>query len=190
MDDSVLEAAASPRLQRLHIRRCRAITDRGVAAVATAAGAALADLSLAETPATAAALDVLAAHCPGLTALHLRQCTRVKDEAPLIAIAQHGALRRLDVSLVPAAGGALLLELAASCARTLESLDMSFCRGVAPNALGHMLDACAGLREVRVFGCSQLTRAALRGHCNVEVEVRGEPTLEGGARPQAVPATA
>lgn len=190
MDDTVLEAVATPRLQLLHVRRCRGITDRGIAAVATAAGAALTDLSLSETPVSGAALEMLALQCPVLSSLQLRQCTRVKADAPLLAIAQNGGLRRLDVGLVPAATGALLLELAASCARTLEALDLSFCRAVPANALGHLLDACGELRELWVFGCSQLSRAALRGHSNTVVDVCGEPTLDGSARAPAVPVRA
>ena len=184
VDDPVLEAVATQRLQVLHVRRCRSITNSGVAAVAAAAGAALADVSLSETPASAAALDVLAVHCPSLTSLQLRQCTRIKDEAALVALAQCGQLRRLDVSAVPAVTGALLLELAASCSRSLESLDVSFCRGVPANTVGHLLDACSELRQLQVYGCSQLTKAALRGHSNAAVDVLGEPTLDGGMHAQ------
>eukprot|EP00892_Ulva_mutabilis_P010838 jgi/Ulvmu1/8126/UM040_0021.1 len=185
VDDAVLEAAATPQLAVLHVRRCRRITDGGIA-TAAAAATALTDLALSETAASAASLSVLSAACPALAALQLRQCMRVKDEAALVAIAQQGVLRRLDVSTVPAVSGALLLELAAMCSKTLEELDLSFCRGVPANAVGHLLDACSALRVLQVFGCSQLTKAALRGHSNVAVDVCGEPTLEGGMHAQPV----
>lgn len=186
----MLRAVATKRLTTLHVRRCRSITDQGVAAVATAAAAGLSDLCLSETLVTAAAFEMLALQCPMLAALRLRQCTRIKDEAPLLAIAQNGQLRHLDISLVPCVSGALMLELAASCARTLVGLDLSFCRSVPANAVGYLLDACKELEDLTVFGCSQLSRAALRGHVNTLVTVCGEPTLDGGATAPTVPVKA
>jgi hypothetical protein len=103
---------------------------------------------------------------------------RLKSEDALLAIAQNGMLQRLDVSVCKAVSGRLLVELAASCARTLLELDISFCRGVQGPAVGHLLDSCRGLESLRVFGCSQLPRAALQGHSNARARIEGEPTYQ------------
>lgn len=187
--DNVLSALASPSLQVLHARRCRNITDMGISTVATTA-TALTDVDLAETPITSGCIEHLASQCLSLHTLCVRQCKKVKNEAPLISIAHNGSLRSLDVGLMDVVTSALLVELAESCNRTLDSLSLDFCRNVPPQAVGVLLDACLELHCLRVFGCSQLTKAALRGHRNERVVVHGEPTFDAGtdARPvDAVP---
>jgi DNA repair protein RAD7 len=179
VDDAVLQAVASPHLRALHVRRCSCISDAGVAAVATQATRSLKQLALSETPVTSAALEQVAVHCPELELLSMRKCMRVKDAAALIAIAQNGKLQSLDVAMNRVATGALAVELAASCAASLRTLDISFCRLVEPETVGYLLDSCQGLEDLKVFGCSQLTRACLRGHTNEKVRVWGEPTFEG-----------
>jgi hypothetical protein len=189
VDDAVLAAAATPRLQVLHVRRCRGVTDEAIGALAQVATGALQDLALSETLITSAALDMVALHCVGLHSLHVRQCWRVKSEAPLVAIAHNGALCELDASFLDVVTHALLLELAASCARPLRRLALNFCRNIPASALGATLDACTDLTRLEVFGCSQLTRAALLGHCNDSVVVHGEPTLDAatGAAAEILP---
>lgn len=179
--DAVLSALATPRLQVLHASRCRNITDEGVAAIATVATDALTDINLAETTITSAALDMLACHCSCIHTLCVRQCKKIKSESALIAIAQNGQLRKLDVGFLDVATSALFLELASSCSDSLISLSLNFCRNVPPLAVGAAVDACKELEYLNVFGCSQLTKAALRGHRNDRVVVHGEPSFEGGS---------
>ena len=42
---------------------------------------------------------------------------------------------------------------------TLEELDVSWCRGVSGAWLGVLTDACANLRSVTLFGCTQVCPA-------------------------------
>jgi hypothetical protein len=123
-------------------------------------------------------LAALAQQCVSLHTLRLRKCGKLRGEEALLAVAQNGVLRRLDVSLNRGVSGRLLLELAAFCASTLSELDVSFCRAVQPEAFGFLLDKCNRLTEVRVFGCSQLTRACAYGHANENVLVVGTPTFK------------
>jgi hypothetical protein len=179
-------AAARPCLAELHVCRCSAITDGGLDALC-AASTSLSALSLAMTTISDAGLASVAMHCPHVRDLNVRKCVKLTAEATLVAVAQNGMLRRVDVSLCKAVSGVLLLEIAAHCSATLEELDVSFCRQVPAAALGHLLDECSMLQELRVFGCSQLTRAAVHGHCNERVRVIGAPTFEadkklGGTR--------
>lgn len=190
VSDAVLSAVATSRLQVLHVPRCRNVTDEGVAAVAIQSQGALVDVNLAETPITSAALEALACYCTCMRSLCVRQCKKVKSESALIAIAKNGHLCNLDVGFSDVVTSALLLELASSCSRTLVSLSLSFCRNVQPLAVGTALDACQELAGLNVFGCSQLSKAALRGHRNDRVVVHGEPSFEGGVGAPAGPEAA
>ena len=176
VDDAVL-AACPASVRELRVSRCAAITDAGLAAFVERASS-LASLDASATAITEVTLAQLARACPALHTLRLRKCGKLRSEVPLVAIAQNGALRRLDVSLCRSITGALLLELAASCGGTLAEVDISFCRDVQPPALGLLLDKCCVLTEVRVFGCSQLTRACIYGHSNERAVIVGAPTFE------------
>ena len=184
--DDVLAAVATQRLQVLHVPRCRNITDRGVATVAETAAEALTDINLAETPVTCTTVGVLAVHCTQVHTLCLRQCKRLQSAGGLVLIARNGHLRNLNVGVLDIVSNELLLELASSCSRTLESLTLNFCRNVSPLAVGTALDACTELAVLNVFGCSQLSKASLRGHRNDRVVVHGEPSFEEGSGASAV----
>lgn len=41
-------------------------------------------------------------------------------------------------------------------AKKLQSLDLSWCRDLTENALGHIVDNCPSLRLLKLFGCSQV----------------------------------
>lgn len=54
--------------------------------------------------------------------------------------------------------------LATCCHESLLSCDLSFCRFMSDNALGLIVDSCTHLRELRVYGCAQITSKFLDGH--------------------------
>jgi len=56
---------------------------------------------------------------------------------------------------------------------TLEALDVSWCRGVSDQPLGALVDRCAALRKLTIWGCSQLTPLFFNGHKNDALEVVG-----------------
>jgi hypothetical protein len=177
-DDGVLLAASRPALAELRVSRCPAFTDEALAAL-LACTPGLHTLCASMTAGvTDATLAVVARACPQVHTLEVRKCAKMRSEEGLVAVAQSGVLQRLDCGLNQGVTGALLLELAASCGRTLVELDISFCRNVQSTALGHLLDACGALAEARVFGCSQVTRACVYGHSNDRVKIVGAPTFE------------
>ena len=55
----------------------------------------------------------------------------------------------------------------------LEALDLSWCRGVSDQPLGALVDRCAALRKLTIWGCSQLTPLFFNGHKNDALEVVG-----------------
>ncbi|CAN0297555.1 unnamed protein product, partial [Hapterophycus canaliculatus] len=63
------------------------------------------------------------------------------------------------------------VALARYCSSSLESLDLSFCRGVSDDALGHLVDASPNLRSLRLWGCTQVTDRFLGGHRREELVI-------------------
>ena len=55
----------------------------------------------------------------------------------------------------------------------MQELDVSWCRKLSDEVLGHLVDSCRSLRRLSVWGCSQLTDTFLMGHSNDTLEVVG-----------------
>lgn len=53
----------------------------------------------------------------------------------------------------------------------MESLDLSFCRAATDDGLGHLVDSCADLRSLRLWGCMQVTDRFLRGHSKEDLVI-------------------
>jgi hypothetical protein len=171
----VAAAAKLPSLLSLSLACCPSVSDAAVAALASKVGA-LEELSLDDCAKVGdAALRALAANCRRLRALSLRRCAKVTD-AGLAAVAERCPLRRLAVAGAQGFGPAAVGALARCCAGSLEALDLSFCRGAPEAALGLLLDGCRMLRELRVYGCTQVTDCMVNGHSNDEVRVQGLAT--------------
>jgi len=89
-------------------------------------------------------------------------------------------LRVLDLSgchqLTSRAGIALRMHARSS----LETLDLSFVRGVSQEVLGSLVDACAedgaALQKLTLWGCTQLSDKFFQGHKKHDLEVVGRMT--------------
>ena len=89
-------------------------------------------------------------------------------------------LRVLDLSgchqLTSRTGMALRMH----ARRSLETLDLSFVRGVSQEALGSLVDACAAegpaLQRLTLWGCTQLGDKFFQGHRKHDLEVVGRMT--------------
>lgn len=166
------EAGVLPTLRALGLERCAGVSDAALASLA-AAHPDLESLDLGDCAAlTDAGVAALAQHCRALRVLSLRRCQRVGEEG-LEAVAALGTLRTLCVAGVPAAGPGLAAALAARGGKALETLDVSWCRGLRDGSLGRLVEACPGLRRLEVWGCSQLTPAFLHGHGGHDLELVG-----------------
>jgi len=103
-------------------------------------------------------------------------------DAGLVPIAERGCLRRLAVAGAPSVGAGTASALARCCAASLEALDASFCRRIPEAGLGVIIDRCGKLRELKVYGCTQVTDRLVNGHGNEGVEFGGLATsVRGGA---------
>eukprot|EP00898_Chlorokybus_atmophyticus_P000378 jgi/Chlat1/1340/Chrsp119S08661 len=70
-------------------------------------------------------------------------------------------------------GDLSLHALAMRACDSLATLDLGWCRSITDAGLGYLVDTCQNLRELRVFGCAQITQVFLDGHSNDNLEVLG-----------------
>jgi DNA repair protein RAD7 len=178
-------AARAGALREVSLRGCSSgVTDASLAALAACASAgSLEMMRLDECHAFAdAGLASLTSSLRSLREISLRRCSPSLTDAALadlITRASSGTLSRAVFSGLQGAGPLLARAVARAGASTLEALDVSFCRAMPEEALGLIADNCPALAELRVFGCSQITRKLLHGHRNARL-ASGEGLLEGG----------
>ncbi|KAJ9183745.1 hypothetical protein P3X46_007557 [Hevea brasiliensis] len=155
---------------------------------------------------TDSSMKIIAETCPGLCALHLDNLRKLtdsglgylangcrgiqtlklclnafSDEAIAAFVETAGELlKELSLNNVKKVGNNTALSLARH-SRNLLSLDLSWCRNLADEAVGLIVDSCLSLRVLKLFGCSQITNVFLDGHSNPELEIIGlkmSPVLE------------
>ncbi|GAB4823302.1 hypothetical protein N2152v2_010348 [Parachlorella kessleri] len=171
-DTLLARLSCCPQLLRLSLCHCSAVTDNGVAAIALALPGLL-ELRLNEcTKVTSRGVLSLAGRCKSIQDVSLRRLTRI-DEEGLVKLAEGGTLRSLSLHGMTQVEGPALAALALYCKDTLQELDVSWCRKLSNEALGHLVDSCRSLRRLSVWGCSQLTDTFLLGHSNEALEVVG-----------------
>ena len=111
------------------------------------------DLSNMPEAVNDATLSSLSA-CTSLKSLSLRGCTAVTDTG--LAYITTCELRHLNVSHLSGVSNASLESLLQNSLE-LESLNVSFCRGVTDAGLGRLTDTCVGLKELTLWGCTQVS---------------------------------
>jgi len=171
-----IAGTTSRSLRNLSLKNCRGITECNIEHLK--AMTCLVSLSLDECPITQSVLSSLATHLPPLHHLSLKRCGRLRD-VWVIPLVVKGALRSLNLNACTNITDATLEALTQNCAATLESLDVSWCRKLSYQGVGRMVDRCARLERLEVWGCTQLGDEFLNGHSNdlVKVVGRGEVLL-------------
>eukprot|EP00741_Cyanophora_paradoxa_P000299 tig00000403_g290.t1 len=175
-DVGILHLAASCRsLRVLHLSGFRRLTDSAVTALARSCGERLEKVKLEWlTRLSDVGVEALAAACPRLRALSLRDARRVSDAGVAELLAARGAsLERLCLSncaLGPAAMAALAAHCGAPGARgRLKELNLNGCHVAATDeALSLLAPALPGLRRLTLKSCRTITDAglaALAAHC-------------------------
>lgn len=104
----------------------------------------------------------------------MRHCVNI-SETSLCQMAYNGSLKHLNISNSNQLEGPLLQALGDNC-KSLESLDISFCRKIPENAVGFLVDACPALARLTLFGMSQLGLRFFNGHRNEKVVLYGVGT--------------
>jgi len=156
----------------------------------------LTSLALDGCPISDASLEALSRFPQPLSRLALAGCKNLGDEALALAAESLGVaggkrtaeraatasaapaddgdadgeappgLRSLSVAGVPRAGERLVAALLRSCPRSLEDVDVSWCRAVPSRALGALADGCPRLRSLTSYGCTHVGTEVVGGHSN------------------------
>jgi len=138
----------------------------------------------------------IVARCCGegapLEHLSLNNASAISDRT-LVSLAEHAAgvpslyLSFLSASLIPLcishsvsthfpAHPLILCAPSFASAGGLQTLDLSWCRKLTDEGLGHLTDRCEALRSLKLWGCSQLTPVFLNGHRRHALTIEGRPS--------------
>ncbi|EKX52059.1 hypothetical protein GUITHDRAFT_133804 [Guillardia theta CCMP2712] len=125
--------------------------------------------------------------CPHLLELDFSRCKCIGDEGVQAIASRCCSLTRLTLN---SAGSTILdedsqvttysitdaslLALHQHSTKTLEYLDMSWCRGITDEGLGNLVDEAHNLRELYLRGCAQITDIFLNGHSNPQGQRLGQ----------------
>ncbi|WCJ42790.1 hypothetical protein M5689_023577 [Euphorbia peplus] len=194
-------------LEVLSLAGIQAIYDGFVREFVSVRGHNMKELVLADCMnLTDSSIKVIAETCPGLLALDLvnlvkltdatlgylaNSCQRIQslklcrnnfsDEAIASFLETSGEpLKELSLNNVAQVGHNTALALAKR-SRSLEILDLSWCRNLTDEAVGLIVDSCSSLKVLKLFGCGQITNMFLNGHSNEGIEIIGvklSPALE------------
>ena len=170
-----LTGACSDTLTTLSLRACQLISPDAIVTIArTCTNLRDLDLEGVELITDAAAAE-LADGLPALERLVLKSCVQLSDAAIERLAAGCPGLARVSLNKIPALSDRALAALRKHCAETLTALDISWLRGVSDHGVGALVDACERLDELRLWGCTQLTRTFFDGHSRDELTVIGRP---------------
>jgi DNA repair protein RAD7 len=171
-DDMLIEGAMNnlKSLKSISMAQCKGISDKGLSALWTH-HPNLERVILDECDVSSASLMVLAESCPNLAFLSLKRCEKVTDSA-IMCMAEHCALQKLYLNGVSKLSGASLECLVHKCSKSLQELDISWCRDIPEKAVGYLCDSCPFLRKIIVWGCTQIQSRFL-GHSNNNLQIIG-----------------
>lgn len=103
----------------------------------------------------------------------------VTDEVVIALAASCGKyLQNLDLNSCTNLTNVAIGAITKYCRQTLRTIDLSFCRKITNEALGYMADECALLREVSLWGCTQVNDVFLCGHSRFGLKVIGRENKE------------
>ena len=168
-----------PGLECLSLRRCHSITSHGLLAVAHA-HPSLRTLFLDECHhLSSRCLQDLAQNCTQLENLSMKRCSNAVEDTVVEKFAASEKLRRICLNACDKVSSTAIESLATHCKKTLEEVDVSWCRHVESTSLGVLADSCPLLQRLVVWGCSQIDDTFLLGHSNDALEIvgRGEELL-------------
>lgn len=121
---------------------------------------------------TDCALGYLANGCQALEKLIFCRNSFSDEAVAAFVETSGGSLVELSLNNVKKVGHNTALSLA-KLSEKLQILDVSWCRDMSDNALGYIVDSCSSLKVLKVFGCTQITDAFVRGHSNPSVKILG-----------------
>eukprot|EP01024_Parvocaulis_polyphysoides_P022779 TRINITY_DN2110_c1_g1_i1.p1 TRINITY_DN2110_c1_g1~~TRINITY_DN2110_c1_g1_i1.p1 ORF type:complete len:490 (+),score=45.39 TRINITY_DN2110_c1_g1_i1:120-1589(+) len=169
---NILINTSKKELQLLSVDFCKDITDDGFIN-AIQHGKQLRSLNCDRvTKLTDKSIEALVQHCTLLQDVSFRNCFRLTDEG-LSKLATNNTIEKFNVSKIRNLSSLTITALSNYCNKSLKCLDISFCTKVSDKTLGRLVDKCTSLEQLRVFGCSQLSKSFFWGHSNQIVNIEG-----------------
>jgi hypothetical protein len=123
---------------------------------------------------TDSVLEVLAANNVELTHLSLRRCVSMTDDGFTTYLDKCGStLQELNVNSLSKLSDNTFKSIASVC-RQLVQLDVSWCRLYTDDGIGYLVDHLPSLRQVTLWGCTQVTERFYKGHNNRALKIIGK----------------
>ncbi|KAJ1691859.1 hypothetical protein LUZ63_016014 [Rhynchospora breviuscula] len=187
-------------LEVLSMAGIPSVSDKFVSELIPVCGSTIKELSFAAcSKLTASAIQVIGDNCPQLSALDIRNLTRLKDVAlghlangcrsinklllsrssfsdeAIAAFVEASGTKLIELSLnnIEKVGHQTAIAISRRCCMSLQTLDLSFCRKMSDQTLGLMVDSCSSLKTLKLFGCTQVTDFFRNGHSNFSVRIIG-----------------
>ncbi|KAJ4789838.1 F-box/LRR protein [Rhynchospora pubera] len=187
-------------LEVLSMAGIPSVSDKFVSELIPVCGSTIKELCFAAcSKLTASAIKVIGDNCPQLSALDIRNLTRLKDVAlghlangcrsinklllyrssfsdeAIAAFVEASGTKLIELSLnnIEKVGHQTAIAISRRCCMSLQTLDLSFCRKMSDQALGLMVDSCSSLKTLKLFGCTQVTDFFRNGHSNFSVRIIG-----------------
>eukprot|EP00890_Picochlorum_soloecismus_P002121 jgi/Picsp_1/290/NSC_00289-R1_rni-like protein len=157
-------------LRSISMAQCKGISDKGLRALSER-HPNLERVILDECDVSSTGLMSLAESCPNLVFISLKRCEKVTDSA-IMFMAEHCALQKVWLNGVTKLTGASMECLVHKCSKSLEELDVSWCRNIPEKAVGFLCDSCPFLKKIIVWGCTQLHSKFL-GRSNYDLQIIG-----------------
>ncbi|RAW41042.1 hypothetical protein PC110_g2783 [Phytophthora cactorum] len=180
-DEFIVSLAQSlPDLEEFSVARCSQLTNIAVKGILEACrGLKILDVSDLHLI-TDECFEPVREHGHALCRVSMRCCLGLTDVAVQhIAFGAKSFLETLQMSSVSQATDVAMMALLEHCATSLTTLDISFCRNIAEDALGILADGTENLRSLVLWGCTQVTARFLTCHSHDDLIVTGHPLLTG-----------
>ena len=174
VDDSFLSSGALKglrNLQVLSLAHCTHVTDNGLKSVAENLKG-LHTIILDYCNVSSDGILCMVDGCPGLTNVSLKRCSMLKDEE-IIHLVRQCEIQKLCLNGVIQLTGRCIDALVMNRSKSLQEVDLSWCRSIPEQALGYLCDACPMLSKLVVWGCNHVSKDFSLGIRNKNVKIIG-----------------
>eukprot|EP00794_Sanderia_malayensis_P003601 gene3601-4109_t len=168
IDDTALDtiARSCSFMEYLYLRRCEAITDKGVVSVANYC-TRVREFSVSDCPRVSdSGLKFFVKKCHGLRYIGIAKCSVTDDTVKYIAKYCKN-LRYLNMNMCHSISDEGVARVVQNCEK-LRALDVGKCEKVSDTSLNFIAVNCPQLRRLSIKGCDRITDAGLRKlatHC-------------------------
>lgn len=174
VDDEFLSSGALQgvtNLQVLSLAHCIHVTDRGLQSIAQNLKN-LHTVVLDQCNITSDGIESIISGCPKLTNVSLKRCSRLKDDE-MIHLVRQCEIQKLYLNGLKHLTSKFIEALVLNRNKSLQEVDLSWCRSIPEQAFGYLCDACPMLSKLILWGCNHVSKDFSLGIRNTNVKVIG-----------------